>query len=152
MEFQYAAKSNGEKVYLHVKNDGNEVLEPGKVVSFTNTTTGADQGLLVGLLDTDVNVTSMTQGRQIAGVVHTTIQTNQVGKLQIWGSATVRASTTINASELVVAYSINATNVGHATQVSESTAVGAAYTQLIVGRALRASANATQATIFLKLI
>jgi hypothetical protein len=138
-----------EPVFISVINKEGAVLEPGKVVEWsagTNATQPA--GASVELVDAAVNLTSGIDGR-VAGVVHRTIATGDVGVLQVYGYANVRSSASLAAGRMVVASSINATNIGHVDVASQSTAVGAEYTGAIVGWTVENSVNATNAKVFL---
>jgi len=142
--------SVAEDGFITVENNEGDELEPGEVVEFSLTTTDADQGLLVELVDTAVNLTTGI-GAPIAGVVETTISTGDVGRVQIMGAATVRASASLAAATLVVASSINATNIGHVEASNATTAVGVAYNQAVLGYNMENGPNATQARVYLKL-
>jgi hypothetical protein len=139
-------KGQGERRYISASNGEGAVLEPGKVVEFSETTTNGDQGFVVELVDAVVNLTTGL-GAEIAGVVDSTINTGNVGRLQTRGPANVRASASLAAGTLVVTSSINATNQSHVTGASESTAVGVAYAGAVVGRTLEDGPNATNATV-----
>ena len=147
MQITQVHRTEQEKVFISVENNEGAVLQPGKVVEFSQTTTDADQGRLVELVDAVVNLTTGIAGK-IAGVVETTIATGEVGRVQVYGPANVRASASIAAGEMVVASSINATNQAHVTAASESTAVGPKYRDAVVGWTLEAGPNATNATVF----
>jgi hypothetical protein len=138
-------------VFISVINKEGAVLEPGKVVEWslgTNATQPA--GASVELVDAAVNLTTGL-GAKVAGVVHTTIATGAIGQLQVYGYDTVRASASLASGRMVVASSINATNIGHVDVASQSTAVGPEYVGAIVGWTVEDSANATQAKVFLSI-
>jgi len=137
------------RVFMTIKNNQGDVLEPGKVVEFSSTTTDADQGFAVELVDTAVNVTSGI-GAQVAGVVDSTLNTAEKGKIQIFGPANVRAQASLAADVQVVASSINATNIGHVATASQSTLTSPSYIGALVGWTLENGPNATNATVFLK--
>lgn len=151
MNIQQLNREDAEKVFITVENNQNAVLEPGKVVEFSQTTTDADQGRLVELVDAAVNLTTGIAAK-VAGVVESTISTSEVGRLQVYGPANVRASASIAAGVQVVASSINATNIGHVTTGTTSTAVGPRYADSVVGWTLEDGPNATNATVFLSLL
>ena len=151
MQFPTVAREHADVVFIVAENNEGAVLEPGKVVEFSQTATDADQGRLVELVDAVLNLTTGNSG-QVAGVVETTINTSEVGRLQVWGPANVRASASLAAGTLCVASSINATNQGHVTAASNSTAVGAAYSNALIGWTLEAGPNATNATVQLRLL
>lgn len=140
------AETYADKVFIVVKNNEGAVLEPGKVCEFTNTTTDADQGFLVELVDTAVNATTGIAAA-VAGVVETTIPTSEVGRVQINGPANVRASASIAAGRLVVASSINATNIGHVEAAVQTTTTAPEYTGALVGFTLENGPNATNSTV-----
>lgn len=149
MQFQRVAREDQEKIFIVVENNQGAELTPGVVVEFSTTTTDADQGRLVELVDTAVNLTSGI-GAEVAGVVESTIATGDIGRVQVYGPANVRASASLAAGTLVVASSINATNLGHVEAASASTLIGAAYLGAVIGRTLENGPNATNATVFLK--
>lgn len=151
MEFQMVNRDSAEKVFITVTNAEGDVLEPGKVVEWTNTTTDADQGRSVELVDTAVNATSGISAK-VAGVVETTIATGAVGRLQVYGPANVRASASLNAGRMVVASSINATNIGHVTESVETATTAPQYHGAIVGFALENGPNATNSTVHLSIL
>jgi len=151
MQLMTASREEAEKVFIVIENNEGAVLEPGKVVEFTATTTDADQGYLVELVDAAVNLTTGIAG-VVAGVVDTTISTGEVGRLQVYGPANVRASASIALGALVVASSINATNIGHVTEASTSTAFGPSYMGACIGWTLENGPNATNATVQLTVL
>lgn len=140
------AENFAEKVFIVVENNEGAVLEPGKVCEFSATTTDADQGRLVELVDTAVNATTGIAAA-VAGVVETTINTSEIGRLQVNGPANVRASASLAAGRLVVASSINATNIGHVTEAVQTTTTAPEYTGAQVGFTLENGPNATNATV-----
>ena len=146
-----ANAENAEKVFLVVENNQGDELEPGKVVEYSQTTTAADQGRLVELVDAAVNLTTGIAAA-VAGVVDSTISTGDKGRIQVYGPANVRASASIAAGVQVVASSINATNIGHVTDGSTSTAIGPRYLDSVVGWTLEDGPNATNATVMLQLL
>ena len=96
MELQSLLRTDAETVFITVTNDDvtADQLEPGKVVEWTATTTAANAGIYVNLVDTVVNETTGIAAK-VAGVVDSTIATGDVGRLQIYGVDTVRASASI---------------------------------------------------------
>ena len=146
--------SDVERIFITVLNaEGgatpNSVLEPGKVVTYvlgTNATQKA--GIAVKLAPNAVNLTESLS--KIAGVVPVagTIATGAVGVLQVFGyHGAVRASASLASGRMVVAGSINATNIGHVTVASQSTLTGPEYHGQMVGWTLEDSANATNAKV-----
>ena len=93
-----------------------------------------------------LNTTSGISGAKVAGVVDTTIATGSVGRLQVFGPATVRASSSIDAAGLVVSYSINATNIGAVVAGVATTLWSPAYLGGIVGWKYTAGTSVTTAT------
>lgn len=151
MNIQQLNREDAEKVFITVKNNEGDELEPGKVVEFSQTTTDADQGYIVELVDTAVNATTGIAA-QVAGVVESTISTASVGRLQVYGPANVRASASLAAGRMVVASSINATNIGHVSTAVQTTTTAPEYHGAIVGWTLEDGPNATNATVFLKML
>jgi hypothetical protein len=151
MQITQVHRSEQEKVFISVQNNEGAVLAAGEVVEFSQTTTAADQGRLVELVDAAVNLTTGI-GAKLAGVVETAINTGEVGRVQVYGPANVRASASIAAGEMVVASSINATNIGHVTAATESTLTGPKYRDAVVGWTLEAGPNATNSTVFVSLL
>jgi len=150
MQLQRINRTDAEAVFITVTNDPvtADQLEPGKIVEWTATTTAANAGIYVNLVQAVVNVTTGIAAK-VAGAVDSTIATGAVGRLQIYGVDTVRASASIASSRLVVASSINATNIGHVTEASQSTLTSPEYDGATVGWTVDDSPNATNATVFL---
>ncbi len=140
-----------ETVFIVVTNAEGAVLQPGKVVEWTQTTTDAQQGVDVELVDAANNLTTGLTGH-VAGVVDSTISTADTGRLQVYGAANVRASASIATGTMVVASSINATNQGHVTESTTTTAFGPSYIGAVVGWTMEDGPNATNATVFLKML
>lgn len=151
MLIKQISREKPEKVFITVENNQGAELEPGKCVEFSQTTTDDDQGRLVELVDAAVNLTTGIAAK-LAGVVNSTITTGGVGLLQVYGPANVRASASIAAGVQVVASSINATNLGHVTSGTTSTAFGPRYVDSVAGWTLEDGPNATNATVFLSLL
>lgn len=147
-----ARGTDQEKVFVAVVNKEGAVLEPGKVVEWsTGTNATQPAGASVELVDVAVNLTTGIAA-MVAGVVHTTINTAEVGLLQVYGYDTVRASASLAAGRMVVASSINATNIGHVDVISQSTAVGLEYFGALVGVTVEDGPNATNAAVFLRIL
>lgn len=157
MEFAMVNRETAEKVYITVKatdvaaNIQSGGLYPGQCVEWVASTTDADQGYVVGKVMTAINVTTGIAAK-VAGMVETTIATGAVGRLQIYGPATVRASASIDAPRMVVTSSINASNIGHVTEASQSTLTSPEYIGAIVGWCLEDGPTATQARVQLCLM
>ena len=98
------------------------------------------------MVDTAVNATTGIAAA-VAGVVETTINTSEIGRLQVNGPANVRASASIAAGRLVVASSINATNIGHVTEAVQTTTTAPDYIGAQVGFTLENGPNATNARV-----
>ena len=137
------------KVYVSIKNAEDAVLEPGKVVEWTATTTDENRGYQVELVDTALNTISGIGVGKIAGVVDSTINTAAVGRIQVYGAANVRSSASYDTGNLVAAGSINATNQGHVTTVTGSSDNGIGYISALVGYTLEAGPNATNASVMI---
>jgi len=156
MEIQMVNREEAEKIFITVMNndaDQSGGLYPGQVVEWVSTTTDAGQGYYVRrVTSASANTTDGLSGAVVAGVVDTTILTAAVGRLQVWGAANVRASASIDGPAMVVAYSINATNIGHVTTSVTTTLVSPQYIAALVGYTLEDGPNATNATVFLKCI
>lgn len=157
MEFQMVNREEAEKVFITAKATDVAAgiqsggLYPGQVVEWVSTTTSANQGYVVQKVSTAVNLTTGIAAK-VAGVVETTISTGGVGRLQVYGPANVRASASIDGPRMVVASSINATNVGHLDVATQSTAFGPEYLGAYVGWTLEDGPNATNSTVMLDLL
>lgn len=150
MQTQRINRTDPEQVFIVVENAQGAELEPGKVVEWTlGTNATQPNGHVVELVDAVVNLTTGI-GTVVAGVVHTTIADAAVGLLQVYGRDTVRSSASLASGRMVVASSINATNIGHVTEASQSTLTGPEYLGAVVGWTIDDSANATNAIVFLK--
>ena len=154
MEIQMVNRDEQEKVYITVmNNDADQAggLYPAQVVEWVSTTTDAGQGYYVRRVTAaSANTTAGLSGAVVAGVVDTTILTAAVGRLQVWGAANVRASASIDGPAMVVAYSINGTNIGHVDASATTTLVSPQYAAAVVGYTLEDGPNATNSTVFLK--
>jgi len=147
MDFMGPNREEAEKIFIVVENAQGDELEAGKVVEWTATATDADQGKKVELVDAAISTTAGIGGHKVAGVVDSTISTADIGRLQIFGPANVRASASYDAATLVAAGSINATNLGHVTSVVGHSDHGINYVAALVGWTLEAGPNATNATV-----
>lgn len=154
MQINRVNRGDQEKVFITIINaEGgatpNSVLEPGKVVQYvlgTNATQAA--GVAVKLQASAVNLTAVTA--KVAGVVPVggTISTGAVGVIQVFGyHGAVRASASLASGRMVVAGSINATNIGHVDVGSQSTLTSPEYLGQMVGWTVQDSANATNALV-----
>lgn len=154
MQMQRILRTDPERVFITVLNaEGgatpNSVLEPGKVVQYvlgTNATQTA--GAAVKLMSAAVNLTAVLT--KVAGVVPVggTISTGAVGVIQVFGyHSAVRASASLASGRMVVAGSINATNIGHLDVASQSTLTSPEYHGQMVGWTVEDSANATNAKV-----
>lgn len=153
MEFAMVNRETAEKVFITVYNSEGDNLEAYHVAEWTNTTTTANQGLWVELVDTAIGTLAGIAAK-VAGVVETTIATDSYGRLQVYGPATVAASASLNVGRMVVASSINATNIGHVEEALVTTTGGVtpAYNAAVVGLMLENGPNATQARVHLSLV
>lgn len=154
MQINRVNRGDFEQVFVTVLNaEGgstpNLVLEPGKVVQYvlgTNATQKA--GVAVKLMSGAVNLTAVLT--RVAGVVPVggTISTGAVGVVQVFGyHSAVRASASLASGRMVVAGSINATNIGHVDVASQSTLTAPEYLGQMVGWTVEDSANATNAKV-----
>jgi len=151
MELQQVNRTDAEKVFITVTNDPvlATYLIQGVAVEWTATTTAANAGVYVNLPQVASNATTGIAAK-IAGVVETTIATGGTGRVQIYGvNDNVRASASIASSRLVVASSINATNVGHVTLDAQTTLNSPEYHGALVGWTVDDSVDATHATVFI---
>lgn len=139
------------KIFQTVKNNEGAVLGQDVMVEYSLTTTVADQGFLVELVDGVANLT-LGLGGQVAGKVETTLQTSEIGQIQIYGPSNVRATGTIAGGLQVVTATNNATNKGHVSVASETTLIGSGYLDAVVGWTIGDSVNVTNASVFLKLL
>ena len=103
MDFMGPNREQAEKVFIVVENSQGAALEPGKVVEWTITTTDADQGKQVELVDAALHTKTGIGGHKVAGVVHNTINDNDMGRLQVFGPANVRANASLDSGTLVAA-------------------------------------------------
>ncbi len=147
-------RGDQEKVFINVLNTEAAVLEPGKVVQYvlgTNATQPAGQA--VKLMSVAVNLTAVVT--KVAGVVPVagTISTGAVGAIQTFGyHSAVRSSASLASGRMVVAGSINATNIGHVDVASQSTLTGPEYHGQMVGWTVEDSANATNAKVHISVL
>lgn len=140
------ARKDAEKVFATYQENGAEEILPGEVCEIVATATDADQGRLIQVIDTAINATTGI-GAAVAGVAVTTIAASGVGRLQVFGPANVRASASHIAGRMVVAGSINATNIGHVTLAIQTTTTTPEYAAAAVGWTLENGPNATNSTV-----
>jgi hypothetical protein len=156
MYFQGINRTDQDKVFISVLNaDTTSDLQPGKCVVW-NLGTNATQpaGVAVILPTAAVNLTTGI-GTRIAGVIPVggTISTGAVGVIQVYGyHGAVRSSASQASGRMVVAGSINATNIGHVDVGSQSTLCAPEYMGALVGWTVENSANATNAKVFIQVI
>tara|TARA_R110000824_G_scaffold74767_3_gene189944 strand:+ start:3979 stop:4431 length:453 start_codon:yes stop_codon:yes gene_type:complete len=150
MDFMGPNREQAEKVFIVVENSQGAVLEPGKVVEWTITTTDADQGKQVELTDAILHTKTGIGGHKVAGVVNSTINDNDMGRLQVYGAANVRANNTYDSGTLLVA----GTGAGEGTVASYTPHSDDSIGLLgaIVGWQLEPGPNATNATVMLNLM
>lgn len=156
MLIQKVNRTDPERVFISVINaESASTLAEGKVVQWVNATNATQPaGVSVKLVAQAINVTSGLTAR-VAGVVPAgvTISTTGVGLLQVYGyHGAVRSSASLAAGRMVVAGSINATNIGHLDVSSQSTLCSPEYMGALVGWTVEDSANATQAKVFINVI
>ena len=159
MQLMTVSRAEAEKVYIVVQATdvagGLQAggLYPGQCVEWVSSTTDAWQGYVVQkVIAGSLNTTDGLSGAKVAGVVDTTISTGEVGRLQVYGPANVRASASIDGPVMVVTYSINATNIGHVTTGVNTTLFSPKYLEGIVGWTLEDGPNATNSTVQLYLL
>tara|TARA_Y100001951_G_C11295337_1_gene275135 strand:- start:497 stop:952 length:456 start_codon:yes stop_codon:yes gene_type:complete len=151
MQMTTVSRSEAEKVYIVVRENNAEEILAGEVAEWVATTTDANRGLLVQVVDTAINATTGIAAR-VAGVAETTIGTDATGRLQVYGPANVRSSASYAAGRLMVAGSINATNIGHVTTAIQTTTTAPEYHGAIVGWTLENGPNATNASVHLEIL
>lgn len=108
MNFPTVSRGIADKAFITIKNNEGAELIPGSVLEFTLTTTDSDQGYLAELVDFDLSGGASTLlgiSAPLAGVVHSTISTGQVGRVQVRGPADVRVAAAIDAGTFAVASS-----------------------------------------------
>jgi hypothetical protein len=88
MQFTQVHRTEQEKVFISVKNNDTVALTAGLIVKFSATTTNADQGRLVELIENTWDVDVGIVGH-VAGVVPATIAIGEVGLVQVYGAADV---------------------------------------------------------------
>jgi len=162
MQLMTVSRTEAEKVFIVVEASdiADDVattgLYPGQVAEWVSTTTTAKLGYTVRRVTAgSLNTTSGIAGAKVAGIVDTTIGTGSVGRLQVFGPATVRASSSIDAAGVVVSYSINATNIGSVAAGVTTTLWSPAYLGGVVGWKFTSGTGvttATQATVQLSLM
>jgi|2_EtaG_2_1085320.scaffolds.fasta_scaffold46033_1 hypothetical protein len=146
MQFMTANREEQETVFIVCENNEGAELIPGTVVEFDLTATDKDQGHLIEKVDAEVNMTTGI-GAPVAGVVETTIATAGIGRIQVYGPATVRTNTTIDAGRLAVATSSNVAPTGVAIADVRTTQITtAAYAQAVIGVCMEA-VSATEARV-----
>lgn len=152
MQLQKITRTDPEKVFIVCYNNEGDELTPGKVVEWDQLAVAhTSTGLAVELVDTAVNLTTGISAK-VAGVVHSTISTGSIGILQVYGVDTVRSSASLASGGMVVASSINATNIGHVTEATTTTLTSPHYLGAYVGWLVEDSANATNAVVMLDLL
>ena len=145
MQFMTATYTQAETVFITVGNNEGTELIAGTVVEFDITATDADQGHLVEKVDVAVNETTGIAA-PLAGVVYKAIPTGEVGRVQIYGPATVRVNTTITAGRLAVATSANVAPTGVAVADVQTTTTNAMYNAAVLGVCME-SVSATESRI-----
>ena len=150
MQFMTLDRETPETGFIVAYNNEGSALIPGTVCEFDLTTTTAEQGYYVEKVDVAVNATTGIAA-PVAGVVETTIAASDVGRLQVYGPATVRVNTTITAGRLAVATSANVAPTGVATADVLTTTTTACYAQAALGISIE-SVSATQSVVQLQLM
>lgn len=150
MQFMSVSRQEAEKAFIVVENNEGTPLIPGTVCEFTITATDADQGHLVEKVDVAVNATTGIAA-PVAGVVDQTIATGAVGRIQVYGPATVRASAALAAGRLAVATSAGVAPTGVITADVQTTTTTAAYAKAGLGFCIE-NVNATNARVHLSIL
>jgi hypothetical protein len=132
MQFMTATYTQAETVFITVGNNEGTELIAGTVVEFDITATDADQGHLVEKVDVAVNETTGIAA-PLAGVVYKAIPTGEVGRVQIYGPATVRVNAAVAAGRLLVASSANVAPTGVGVVGHQTTTNGPQYTAAVLG-------------------
>ena len=151
MQFTMVHRNEQEKVFISVKNNDTVALTAGLAVKFSATTTDADQGRLVELIENTFSVTAGTVGH-VAGIVESDIAVGEVGRVQGYGPAdcTFGADTAVGLGVIA----------GHATdgRVSGASVTAGQYSptaQLaVIGTTLEAVtiSSSTTGSVFLSLM
>lgn len=150
MQWATVERSGAEKAYVVATEGGNQQLIPGTVVQYDITATDSDQGVLVSIVTLAVNATTGIKA-PVAGVVDSTINTNDVGRLQVHGPCTVRASAALHTQRLAVATSAGVAPTGVVTADVQTTTTTAMYARAGIGVCLE-NVNATQARVQLDIL
>jgi len=151
MQFTQVHRTEQEKVFISAQNNQGAALTPGLVVEFTNTTTNADQGRLVELVDA-ANSTVEGVGAAIAGVVETTIATGEVGRIQVYGPINIEAAASIAAGKPVCAFGAGG-NDGHVEVASAAAASSVGGASSLIGVQMEESGGTnSNACVFVQLM
>ena len=147
MQIQQLNRDDPDKIFITVENAEGSALEPNLVCEWTGTTTDADQGRKVELVDSALNtLTGLGAATgKVAGVVTETIATGDIGRLQVWGPAQVRVTAAAAAGTLVMG---GGTTNSHGIILPSNGLAGNGIgaVQAIVGTSLE-SVNATNAMV-----
>ena len=147
MQIQQLNSDDTDKIFITVENAEGSALEPNFVCEWTATTTDADQGRKVELVDSALHtVTGLVAATgKVAGVVTETIATGEIGRLQVWGPAQGRVTAAAAAGTLVMG---GGTTNSHGIILPSNGAAGNGIgaVQAIVGTSLE-SVNATNAMV-----
>ncbi len=150
MQFMTANRENQETVFIVCENNEGDELIPGTVCEFSITTTDADQGHLVEKVDVAVDATTGIAAA-VAGVVESTIATGGIGRIQVYGPATVRCSAALATGRLAIATQAGVAPTGVVTEDVQTTTTTAAYAKAALGFCLE-NVSATQARVQLQLM
>lgn len=144
MQISTLSRAKPEKVYIVVHNNEGDEIDPGQICEWDDDQTDDDKvGYYVELVDAALNTVSGIAGHKVAGVVDTTISTGEVGRLQIYGAAQVRAVATLDKGLMV-----GAANAAVSTIVGAA-GNGAAVMGAVVGWTIEGSPNNTNAIVML---
>ena len=152
MQFANVSRGQAEKVFIVVQEGGDQELIPGLLAQFDATTTVADQGYKVSGVSVDGHAT-LAPAAPYAGIVDSTISTSEVGRLQVYGPATVRVVTSVTVGLPVTGTTHDSASLGtHICEVASLAAdVHYGGGLGIVGTVLAAT-NATQHAVQLNLL
>ena len=151
MQFTMVHRNEQEKVFISVKNNDTVTLTAKSAVKFSATTTDADQGRLVELIENTFSATVGTVGH-VAGIVESDIAVGEVGRVQVYGPADCTFGDDCGVGVGVIAGDVDDGKVGPA-----STSAGAysPTAQLaVIGTALEAvdESENTTGSVFLSLM
>ena len=144
MQISTLSRAKPEKVYIVVHNNEGDEIDPGQVCEWDVDQTADDKvGYYVELGDSVLHTQTGIGGHKVAGIVDTTISTGEVGRLQIYGAAQVRA-----VAAMAVGHMMGANN-SSVTTIVPSEDNGAGVMGAVVGWTIENSPNDTNAIVML---